>query len=367
MASSRAILQDVRVLDFSWVLAGPFTTRILADYGAEVIKIQPLLPESDDIFSRGYYNTWNRNKLGISLNLSKPEGLEIARKLVNISDVVVENFSPRVMENWGLDYPELKKINLKIIMLSMSVMGHHGPWRDYAGFGPTVQSFSGFTYLTSYPGQPPLGLGYSFSDHAAGLFASLAVLTALEQRSQSGEGQYIDLSQTESMVSLLGESVTEYTLKGQEAKPSGNSSSQAAPHGIYPCRGEDRWCAITVFNDAEWEGLKRAAGNPDWMLEERFTTLTARLQNVRALDNYMRVWTGRFSAEEVMARLQAEGVPAGVVQNAADLAADPQLQSRGLFNSLDQASPLHLSIARLNTGEWPRHAGRTMTTSIVSF
>ena len=157
--ATQPILHGIRILDFSWVLAGPYATRLLADFGAEVIKVQPLLPEAEDKFSQGYYNTWNRNKLGITLNLGKPEGIEIAKKLVKISDAVVENFSPRVMVNWGLDYPELRKLKPDIILLSMSVMGHTGPWRNYTGFGPTVQAFSGITYLTSYPDQPPLGIG----------------------------------------------------------------------------------------------------------------------------------------------------------------------------------------------------------------
>src|ERR1035437_6899205 len=144
--SEQQILKDIRILDFSWVLAGPYATRLLADFGAEVIKVQPLAPEAGDKFNRGYYNTWNRNKLGISLNLSKPEGIEIAKGLVKLSDAVVENFSPRVMTNWGLDYPELQKLKPDIIMLSLSAMGHSGPWRDYSGFGPTVQAFSGMTH-----------------------------------------------------------------------------------------------------------------------------------------------------------------------------------------------------------------------------
>jgi len=349
---NQSVLGKIRILDFSWVLAGPYATRMLADFGAEVIKVQPLLPEAKDKFSRGYYNTWNRNKLGITLNPGKPEGLEIARKLIRISDVVIENFSPRVMANWGLDYPEAKKIKPDIIFLSLSVMGHTGPWRDYSGFGPTVQAFSGLTHLTAYPGSPPAGIGYSFSDHIAGLYASLALMGALEHRRNTGKGQYIDLSQTEATASLLSDTIINYTLKGEEAKPVGNSSSRAAPYGIYPCQGKDRWCAITVFTDMEWEGFKRALGSPEWAKEERFSTLTSRLNNTVALDNLIQEWTQEHTAEEVMAILQGEEVPAGVVQNAADLAGDPQLQSQDFFLKLEHpelgttmtdANPIKLS------------------------
>jgi benzylsuccinate CoA-transferase BbsF subunit len=350
--SDKSILNGIRILDFSWVLAGPYATRMLADFGAEVIKIQPLLPEAGDKFSRAYYHTWNRNKLGITLDLGKNEGIEIARKLVGISDVVVENFSPRVMENWGLGYPELKDVNPQIILLSMSAMGHTGPQRDYVGFGPTVQAFSGITFLTAYPDQPPLGLGYSYSDHIAGLYASLALLNALEYRRQTGEGQFIDLSQTEAMTSLLADAFLEYTLEGREAKPVGNRSDKAAPHGIYPCQGEDRWCAITVSSAEEWDGFKRALDNPDWVNAARFTSLEGRLENVEALDSLVREWTCQYPAEEVMAVMQREKVPAGVVQNAADLTDDPQLESRGFFlkmehpdlgHTVTDASPIRLS------------------------
>jgi benzylsuccinate CoA-transferase BbsF subunit len=350
--SYKSILDHIRILDFSWVLAGPYATRMLADFGAEVIKIQPLLPEGEDRFSRGYYNTWNRNKLGITLDLSKSEGIEIARKLVGISDAAVENFSPRVMDNWGLGYPELKNINPQIILISMSVMGHTGPQRDYVGFGPTVQAFSGITCLTAYPDQLPLGLGFSYSDHVAGLYASLSLLSALEHRRKTGEGQFIDLSQMEAMTSLLGDAFLEFTRGKPEVKPAGNRSDKFAPHGIYPCQGNDRWCAITVTTSEEWEGFKRALSNPDWANEARFSSLESRLENVETLENFVGEWTRQYPAEEVMIRMQREKVPAGVVQNAADLANDPQLESRGFFRKIDHpglgrnfadASPIHLS------------------------
>ena len=348
----RSILHNIRVLDFSWVLAGPYATRLLADFGAEVIKVQPLMAEEEDRFTRAYYNAWNRNKLGITLNLNKPEGLEIIRKLIRISDVVVENFSPRVMANWGLDYFESEKIKPEIIYLSLSLMGQSGPWKDYSGFGPTVQALSGITHLTAYPGQPPSGIGYSYADHVAGLYASLAIMGALEYRLKTGHGQYIDLSQTEAMSSLLSDAIIDYTLKGRDVKPTGNASLQSAPHGVYRCLGEDRWCAIAVTIEDEWQGFKRAIGRPAWADEERFSTLKGRLENIEALDKLVQGWTEKHSAEEVMAALQKEGVPAGRVQNAADLAHDPHLKDREFFIDIEDptlgkistdASPIRLS------------------------
>jgi benzylsuccinate CoA-transferase BbsF subunit len=345
--TNQPVLQNLRILDFSWVLAGPYATRILADFGAEVIKVQPLLPREEDEFSRGYYNTWNRNKLGITLNLNKPEGVALAERLVNISDAVVENFTPRVMANWGLDYESLKKIKPDIVMLSLSTMGNSGPWRDYVGFGPTIQAFSGITYLTSFPGKPPLGLGISYADHIAGLVGCLALLGALEYRQKSGEGQYIDLSQVEAMASLMGGAILEYMLSGREVEAVGNSSTEAAPHGVYRCKGNDRWCAIAVFTDEEWRGFKRALGNPAWTEDKSFITFTARLKNKARLDRLIEEWTKEHTAEEAMALLQGQGVAAGMVQDASDLARDPQLRARGFFvelgKTISDGVPVRLS------------------------
>ena len=350
--TNQPILYNLRILDFSWVLAGPYATRLLADFGAEVLKVQPLLPEAEDDFSRGYYNTWNRNKLGITLNLNKPQGVALAKRLVGISDAVVENFTPRVMANWGLDYDSLKKVKPDLIMLSLSTMGNTGPWRDYAGFGPTVQAFSGITYLTSYSGKPPLGLGTSYADHIAGLLACLALLGAVEYRQRTGEGQYIDVSQAEAMSSLLGDAILAYTINGKEVGPVGNSSTEAAPHGVYRCKGDDRWCAIAVFTDEEWLGFKRALGNPPWAEDKRFATFTGRLKNKVKLDRLVEDWTSGHAAGEAMALLQKQGVAGGVVQAASDLAQDPQLKQRGFFIELDHpelgktisdAAPIRLS------------------------
>jgi benzylsuccinate CoA-transferase BbsF subunit len=342
---SQDVLFGLRVLDFSWVLAGPFTTRLLADFGAEVIKIQPLLPAADDEFSRAYYNAWNRNKLGLSLDLSKPAGLDIARRLVKICDVVVENFSPRVMSNWGLDYAALQQIKPEIIFLSLSMMGHTGPWRDFSGFGPAVQAFSGFTYLMGDSQKGLTGPGYAYSDHIAGLYGALAVLGALEYRDCTGSGQYIDLAQNEAMISLLADQILDY----QGVVP---NDPEGAPQGVYRCHGQDRWCAITVLDEKEWLTFKQVLGCPDWVEERDFKTRKDRIENALQLDRYISEWTCRHSAEEVAAGLQAVEIAAEVVKNSADLALDAHLIKNGFFVHLEQsgkaesvsgASPIHLS------------------------
>jgi len=337
--TNQPVLKGIRILDFTWVLAGPYATRLLADFGAEVIKVQPLLPPEDDAFARGYYNTWNRNKRGITLNMASPEGVAQAKKLVGLSDTVVENFTPRVMANWGLDYANLKKIKPDIIMLSLSTMGNTGPRHDYTGFGPTVQAFSGLTHLTAYPDGPPLGPGTAYADHVAALFACLALLGAFEYRRRTGEGQYIDISGVEAMASLLGDAF----IPPKES---------AAPCGVYRCRGEDRWCALAVFTDDEWRGFKKALGNPPGAEDKRFDTLTNRLKNKKALYKLIGEWTQKHTAEEVMTLLQAQGIAAGVVQDARDLAQDPQLKHRGFFvelghpemgKTISDANPIRLS------------------------
>jgi benzylsuccinate CoA-transferase BbsF subunit len=346
------VLSDIRILDFTWVLAGPYATRILADFGAEVIKVQPLSPAAGDRFSEGYYNTWNRNKLGITLDPGKLEGLKIVKQLVTACDVVVENFSPRVMSNWKLDYTELIKIRPDIIFLSLSMMGHSGPWLHYSGFGPSVQAFSGITSLTSGADALPQGIGYSYADHIAGLYGALAVLAALEYRSKTGQGQYIDLSETEAMTSLLSETIIDYTLYGHQPGPKDRDSSLSAPEGVYACLGSDKWCAISVTGQEEWGRFKKAMENPAWADDRRFSNLKSRKENSIVLNGLITGWTSRHSAGEVMTILQKEDVPAGVVQSAMDLAADPQLQARGFFQVLPHpvlgetttdASPIHLA------------------------
>jgi benzylsuccinate CoA-transferase BbsF subunit len=328
------ILKDVKILDFSWVLAGPYATRILADFGAEVIKIQPLIPrEDEDVFTRGFENTWSRSKRGINLNMAKPQGIALAKRLVAWSDAVVENFTPRVMANWGLDYANLKSIKPDIIMLSLSTMGATGPQKDYVGFGPTVQAFSGLTHLTAYPDGPPLGPGTAHADHVAALFACLTLLGALEERRRTGEGQHIDISQVEAMASLLGDAFI--------------PAKETAFQGVYRCRGEDRWCALSVASGEEWRGFEKALGNPPWAGERRFATLTKRLENKEALDNLIEGWTQERTAEDVMTLLQKQGVAAGVVKDARDLAQDPQLKKRGFFvelgGAISDANPIRLS------------------------
>ncbi len=327
-------LQGLRVLDFTWVLAGPYATRILADFGAEVIKVQSRkTAKGAELNTTGYFNMWNPNKLSITLDLSHPQGRELALKLVRMSDVVMDNFTPRVMSNWGLNYENLKKARPDLIMVSMSGMGQTGPWRDFTAFGPTIQALSGITYLTSFAHDRPIGLGYSYADHVAGLFAAWATLVALEHRDRTGEGQYIDISEYETMCTLLGPAIMDYSVNHNPVIPQGNTPDYAlaAPYGCYQCRGDDRWCVIAVFNEEEWHALCRILGNPPWTKETKFSTLSQRKEYAGELDELLGQWTAKHSPEEVMNLLQEAGIAAAAVQDAHDLAKDPQLAARGFF------------------------------------
>ncbi|MFH0943618.1 MAG: CoA transferase [Planctomycetota bacterium] len=329
-------LQGIRVVDFTRVLAGPYATRILADFGAEVMKVQIPGAEEQDTVGRAYHETWNRNKLSITLDLSRPEGIEVVYRLIARSDVLVENFSPRVMANWGLDYEGVRLVNPGIVMVSLSAMGQAGPQKDFTGFGPTVHALSGLTYLTSFPGVAPLGPGHASADHVAGLVGALAALAALEHRDRTGEGQHVDVSETEAVCALLGAPLLECLINGVDPGPQGNRSVYAAPHGCYRCKGEDAWCAISIEDEGQWRRFVRAIGSPAWAGEPRFGSGSTRLTNDAELDRLVESWTRERSADEVMAMLQRAEIPAGRVQDAADLTADAQLNSRGFF--LDSGS-----------------------------
>ena len=337
---NEGVLRGLRVLDFTWMLAGPYATRILADFGAEVIKVQSKkTAKGAESNLTGYFNTWNRNKRSITLDMSHPEAKEMALKLTEISDVVIENFSPRVMSNWGLNYEKLKEARPNLIMVSISGMGQTGPWRDFVAFGPTIQALSGITCLTSFDQDSPMGLGYAYADSMAGLYAALAVLAALEYRDRTGQGQYIDISEYEAICTLMGPILLDAALNHKGVSPQGNRRDYilAAPYGCYKCLGSDRWCVIAIFDDVEWQALCDVLGYPAWTKEERFSTQPRRKENTEALDDLVEQWTAQHTPEEVVNLLQGAGIAAGVVQNAEDLAVDPHLMARGFFMHLEHS------------------------------
>jgi crotonobetainyl-CoA:carnitine CoA-transferase CaiB-like acyl-CoA transferase len=346
-------LSGIRVCDLTWVIAGPTATRILADFGAEVIRVEhgqaadpirfgrPIAGERPTLNNSGFFNYFNRNKKSVLLNVRHPMGMEVLQRLIRVSDVVIENFSSGVLESWGLDYAAQRAINAGIIYCSISGFGHTGRDRHYTTWGPTAQALSGLTLMSGLSGKPPAGWGYSYLDHTAGYYAAIAIMMALHHRNMTGEGQAIDIAQVETGMVLAGPAVLDFTVNGRswlrEGMPPGNRAWEPsmAPHNTYRCAGEDRWVAIAVRNDAEWEALRRAMGEPAWAADARFATAAGRLAHQDELDRGIGAWTQERDAYQVMATLQAAGVPAGVCQTAGDrVERDPQLRARGWWTTM---------------------------------
>lgn len=331
---NQGILSGIMVLDFTWMLAGPYATRILGDFGAEVIKVQSKKTAKGAEWNLSpHFNTWNRNKRSITLDMSHPEAQEIVLELVRKSDVVVENFSSRVMSNWGLDYHRLKEVKKDLIMISLSGMGHSGPWKDLVAFGQTIHALSGLTHLAAHSPEVPMGLGFAYADTISGLYGTIAILAALDYRDRTGRGQYIDLSEYEALCTLLGPIFSQVALDQEELGLMGHRMEDvdAVPYGCYRCSGEDRWCVIAVFDDKEWKALCGVSGCPAWARGERFSTAEGRKRHHAELDRLIEQWTIHHEAYEMVHLLQEAGVPAGVIQNAEDLAQDPHLTSRDFF------------------------------------
>jgi crotonobetainyl-CoA:carnitine CoA-transferase CaiB-like acyl-CoA transferase len=336
-------LAGIRVADFTWVWAGPFCTLQLAHLGAEVIRVEsakrpcvtrqlPPWPGGQPGLNRsGYFNQYNQGKLSLSLDLKQPAAIAVAHDLVAHSDIVCENFAAGVMERMGLGYEALRRIKPDLIMIALSGYGATGPERDFVSYGPAQVPLSGFASLTGYRGWRPMHVGVSYGDPTAGLHGAVAVLAALLHRQRTGEGQYIDLSQQETTIALLGEGVVEYSLTGQPPPRDGNRDRQMAPHEVFPCAGEQRWLAIAVRDDAEWARLAAIMHRPELATDPRFATLAARKANEDALEGLVTEWTRTQAAEAAMAALQAAGIPAFVSMSNRDLHDDPHLNQSGLF------------------------------------
>ena len=344
--SQRHVFDGVKAVDFSWVGVGPITAKYLADHGAEVIRIDSLArpdpsrqapPWADatpGLNRSQFYANFNTSKYGVSLDLSKPQGRELAKRLVARADIVIESFTPRVMKSWGLDYPALIQVRPDLIMLSTCQQGQTGPHAQYPGYGNLMAALAGFYDITGWPDRPPAPPYGAYTDFIAPRFAATALIAALDYRRRTGKGQYIDVSQFEAALQFLAPLILGYTVNGHVIRRHGNEDECMAPHGAYRCQGEERWCVIAVATDDEWKAFCQAVGEPPWTEEPRFTTLAGRLAHREDLDRYVERWTIQHTPEEVMQRLQAHGVAAGVVANCTDLHRDPQLRQRGFFVEL---------------------------------
>jgi benzylsuccinate CoA-transferase BbsF subunit len=343
-------LAGLRVLDFCWIGAGAFVTRILADLGAEVIKVEsrthpdnlrlsgPHQPGAKPLEGSGYFASRNTSKKSIALNMSHPRARQIALTLASRCSIVSNNFRPGVMEKWGLGYGEVAAVNPSVIYLAMPMQGSSGPNRDYIGFGSTIAALCGLVSMAGRPGRPPLGTGTHYPDHVPNPgHALVAVLAAAFHRARTGEGQQIELAQIESTVNMLGPSVLACAATGVLPQTNGNRRAGAVPRGVFPCAGEDVWCAIEANDDRDWQGLVDALGAPEWMRDDELKTLPGREARQDAIETRLAQETGRYSAAELVARLQAQGVAAAKVATSADVTSDPQLLARRYWHHVPHA------------------------------
>ncbi|CAM3464871.1 CoA transferase [Nocardioides dubius] len=356
-------LAGVRVADFCWMGVGSVATRMLGDFGAEVIKIENrrridrprLLPiykgearnygeeiADADPNRGGLHNNYSRNKLGITVDMKTAKGRELVDRLIAASSVVTENFAPGVMERWGLTYEALNELSPEVVYGRMSGFGHSGPHAHFKSYGPIVQAVSGLSFISGLPGREPSGWGLSYMDNQAAYYNSAALMMAILRRNKTGKGAEVDVSAVEVGISMIGPDMLDVTVNKNATRrpdfPRGNrlDDPAAAPHGVYPSAGEDRWVAIAVLDQAEWERFVHAIGDPDWTRDSRFATPSERHAHQDELDRHVSAWTVQRTRHEAMETLQAAGVRAGAVQDAEDLnETDPQLVARGTFFELD--------------------------------
>jgi benzylsuccinate CoA-transferase BbsF subunit len=370
---SRKVFEGLKIIDFGWAIAGPLTLKYLADYGATVVCIEssqrpdllrtatPYKDEIPGVDRAGYFAYFAANKYSITLNLNKPEGLEIARKLISWADVVADSHRPGVMERWKLGYEDVVKIKPDIIMIRNSNQGLTGPAANHPGLGNHINGLAGIVNCVGWPEQEPISLMVAYSDYLVPHFAAAALIGALDYRRKTGKGQLLDVSQFEVGLQLISPAIINYSCNGIEENAKGNACDFAAPHGAFKCKGDDRWCTISIFDDTGWRSFCNAIGHTEWMVKPEFSTLTARKANEATLNNLIEQWTKNHPPEEVMKILQQAGLAAGVVQNAKDLYNDIQLKERecfwvaehkelGQFSYLGQPSRLSRNKAELFRG-----------------
>ncbi len=339
-------LAGVRVVDFTWIVAGPQATRILADLGADVIRVENeghmdslrggLPPDGDPHPDRsGIFNNFNRNKRGITANIYHPRTRELIEQLISGADAVTENFSPGAFARMGFSFERLRELNPKIIYLSLSGYGHYGRDSSYVTWGPTAQAVSGLTYISGLPDQDPAGWGYSYLDHSAGYYGAIAMLLALRRRERIEGAQRIDISQVETGMVMTGVTMLDCQINGRPSERIGNRSRHPAmaPHGAYRCAGDDRWITVAVESEEHWRELCEELGAPELADDERFASLDARLAAEDALDAAITECTRERDARQLMYALQARGVPAGLAQNMPDKMQDEQLAARGFHRA----------------------------------
>jgi len=343
MSEQNAALAGVKVVEFGGYAAGPFIGKYLANFGAVVVHVEskgrpdgfrlqypPFKENRIGLNRSGCFSIHNDSKYSITLNLKHPEGKKLAHRLVQWADIVIENMRPGAMARLGLDFQTLSRLNPRVVMLSTSNMGQTGPWATQPGFGSQLSSYSGFTNLVGEPDGPPQLIYGPYVDYVAVGFGGAAVLAALDYARRTGRAVYIDLSQYEAGVHFVSPAVLDYVCSGRIAHREGNRDPVAAPHGCFPCR-DGEWCAISCWDDREWERLCHAVGHPEWSADPRFRTAVHRKQHEAEIRRLLAEWTRERSARDVMWYLQQHGVHAACVNTMRDLFSDPQLAFRQVW------------------------------------
>jgi len=343
----KKILDGIRIVEFGWAVVGPITSSWAGHYGAEVIKVEtstkvdvirtmpPFKDDQVDINTSLFFARENASKYSIALNLARPEAVEVAKRLISLSDIVLDSYTSGVMSRFGLDYQHLKKVKPDLIMISSCMYGQTGAYRSMPGYGVPLTAISGLTEICGWPDRKPTGPYGSYTDYLVPRFNLFAIVAALDYRHRTGNGLYLDASQYEASVQFITPLLLDYAVNKRINTRQGNACSHAAPHGVYRCHGIDRWCAITVLNDEQWNGFCKAVGNPPWTQESRFSTMLSRKKHEEELDRLIGEWTIEHTAEEVMTLMQRDGVPAGVLNNGEDLGNDPQLKHRQYYKRLE--------------------------------
>ena len=348
---NKKALQGVRVLELGPYVALPLTGRILASLGAEVIKVETnkVLDEMAFIpaWSRGAGQPdFQRFKKRVSIDVRTPGGLEVFRELVKVSDVFMTNFRRNILDRWGIDFPAVRELRPDIILMWQTGLGGIGPYYTYKSYGILVQHMGGVSLMTGDEGEPPSAINTSYSDYHTGVFQPSAIIGALMRRRMTGEPATMESSIFKSGAVTGGPAILDYQVNGRLPRRNANRSADCAPHGAYQCAGDDRWCAIAVESDEQWDGFRRAIGHPEWSAESDFSTTEGRLANQDRLDTLVGEWTARLSADEAMTRLQAEGVPASIVSQGDDLYASEHLKARDFYR------PTPSYVAERGTPAW---------------
>jgi crotonobetainyl-CoA:carnitine CoA-transferase CaiB-like acyl-CoA transferase len=344
------VFAGTTIMEFGAGAAGPVATRYFADHGATVIRVESrqrpdflrtlrLTPDTPGgLDGAHHFAVLNANKLSVALNLSRPEGVTVARRLALWADAVAENFAPGAMAKWGLDYASLVKERRDLVMISTCLNGQTGPERHYPGFGGQGSALAGFNHLTGWPDREPVGPFGTITDSLSPRFAALLLASALLHRRRTGWGQHIDLAQVEAGIVCLTESIITYTANGEVLGRLGNRARHAAPHGVFRCTdeaGRERWVAIAVHDDEDWRRLVPALGEPAWATDPALATTAGRLARVDDVERQLEAWTRDRTASTVASLLQAAGVDAGPVEDFGDLHEDPQLVHRRHFREVE--------------------------------